>query len=135
MGEAAPQGAASCAARWWCRWCGRQVTVTGADPQFAKAIHMKTGSETGPPDGHVAAPIDYEPPMWKAARELADDYHGAFTLSARFGILRADWSAKAIGPGVTAAHYTAPDEEDMRRQLDAAVAGTRWERSREGAGS
>jgi hypothetical protein len=72
--------------------------------------------------------------MWKAAREIAAEYRGAFAVGARFGLLRADWSPKATGPGVTMAHYTAPDEWDMRRQLDAAVAGTRWERSREGAG-
>ena len=121
-------------AQRWCRRCGKRVTVTGDDPQLGNAAHTATGSETGPPDGHLAAPMDYEPPIWKAAREIAAEYGGAFTLDARFGFLRADWSPLAIGPGVTAAHYTAPDEADMLRQLDQAVAGTQWERQRAGAG-
>jgi hypothetical protein len=116
----------------WCRRCGKRVTLTGSDPQFGKAVHTASERELGD-DGHMVAPIDYEPPLWKAAREIAAGYGGAFTVSARLGILRADWTPEAVGPGVTAAHYTAPTEQELRRKLDAAVAGTRWKRAAEEA--
>jgi hypothetical protein len=57
---------------WWCRHCGERVTVTGDDPRFGKAVHAVTGSETGPPGGHVAAPIDVDPAGWPAARAAGD---------------------------------------------------------------
>lgn len=45
----------------WCRRCGLPVTVTGPDPDLAKAVHTATGSETGPPGGHLAAPTGTDP--------------------------------------------------------------------------
>jgi hypothetical protein len=39
-----------------CRRCRESVTVQG-DPQWGRAVHTATGSETGS-GGHVAAPID-----------------------------------------------------------------------------
>jgi len=107
----------------WCSRCGRQVTG-GARP-----VHAGDGSAFGP-DGHRVEPVAAEPPLWKAAREIEARYGGLFTVSARFGFLRADWTARALGPGMVAVHYEAHDEDEMRRQLDAAVAGTR----RSGAG-
>lgn len=121
-------------AQRWCRRCGKRVTVTGDDPQLGKAVHTATGSETGAPDGHLAAPMDYEPPIWKAAREAAAEYGGAFIVEARFGFLRADWSPKLLPVGAAAAHYEAPTADELRRKLDQAVAGTQWERQRAGAG-
>jgi hypothetical protein len=114
--------------RRWCSWCGQQVRARDGRPP----VHVATGRQTGE-DNHLAAPADREPELWKAAREITADYHGAFRVDARFGILRADWSPEVIGYATTAMHYTASGraaEADMRRQLDEAVAGTRWERER-----
>jgi hypothetical protein len=90
---------------------------------------VATGRQLGE-DNHLAAPVDREPELWRAAREITADYQGAFRLDARFGILRADWAPEVIGYAVTAMHYEARDEAGMRRQLDEAVAGTRWARER-----
>jgi len=122
------------AAGHWCRRCGKRVTVTGDDPDLARAVHAGSGQEQGA-DGHLAAPVGFEPEPWRTAREVAADYGGAFDVDARLGLLCAYWKPGAAGPGVTAGHYTAHDEAEMRRQLDIAVAGTPWERPREGAGT
>jgi hypothetical protein len=117
------------AAGWWCRRCGQPVRLEGGEAVeegYRKAVHAATGLETGGPEGHLAAPVDHEPPLWKAARELAGEYEGAFTLDARFGFLRADW--KRVPPGDLAAHFEADGKEQMRRRLDAAVAAARLER-------
>ncbi len=114
----------------WCRWCGQKVTVSGGDPDFGKAVHTVTGLELGP-DGHLVGPVDTEPPLWAAARRIAADYRGAFTVEARFGFLRADWTEAAVGTQETAPHFEDDTETGMRLKLDRAVAGTRW--AREGA--
>jgi hypothetical protein len=54
-----------------------------------------------------------------AARELEAETGGLFTVSARFGFLRADW--KKSGPGVVAAHYTADGKAEMRLKLRRAL--------------
>lgn len=108
----------------WCRHCGAPVLLVGGiavPDQFRKAVHAATGRERAP-DGHLAAPLDYEPPLWKAARELAAEFEGVFTVRARFGFLRADWAR--LPPGVIAGHFEAPEEKDMRWKLKAAIAGT-----------
>lgn len=102
---------------WWCRHCGQPVVILEKPPR--KAVHAGTGLEKAP-DLHLAAPMDHEPSLWKAARELRAEFGGAFVLSARFGILRADWAD--LGAGLVAAHFEAPDEETMRTRLNAAVA-------------
>jgi hypothetical protein len=102
------------------------------DPDLGRTVHAATGRALGP-DGHVADPVDREPPLWRAAREIAADYGGAFDVDANFGTLHAYWSQAVTGPGMTPFHYGAPDETEMRRVLDAAVTGTRWERAPEGA--
>jgi hypothetical protein len=124
------EGTARGGVRLWCRRCGQRVVLaTGGDPEYSKAVHAVTGNERGNPDGHLAAPVDAEPPLWRAAREIAARYGGAFTVEARFGFLRADWSDLAVPPGVTAAHYEADTDAEMYTKLDAAVRGTRWERA------
>ncbi len=114
----------------WCARCGKRAAPAGGT-----VVHAETRSRTGPPDGHPADPVGEEPPLWKAAREIAADYRGAFEVDARFGVLHARWSLRALGPGITAAYYRADTGQDMRRQLDDAVAGTRWERPADGAAS
>lgn len=113
--------------RFWCMACGDRAVLSGGT-----AVHAATFSRTGP-DGHAADVTDREPPLWQAARRIEADYGGAFTVTARFGILRADWTTEAIGRGVTAAHYEARDEESLRRQLGEALRGVQWGRAREGA--
>ncbi|MGH3250795.1 MAG: hypothetical protein ACRDOI_31955 [Trebonia sp.] len=104
----------------WCAGCGRQVTAaSGPD---LPAVHTATGLVHGEPEGHLAEPVDREPPLWKAARQITADYRGSFTVDARFGFLRAEW-AQPSGPRVTVtAHYEADSEQEMRRLLDGAVA-------------
>ena len=109
------------AAEWWCSRCGQPVELLGGDDlpvPLRKAVHKATGWKTGP-DGHIADPISYEPPLWKAARELEAETGGLFTLSARFGFLRADWANP--GHGVTAPHYTADDKAAMQVKLRRAL--------------
>lgn len=115
------------AAGLWCRRCGQPVELIGAEAVeegYRRAVHAATGREAGP-DTHLAAPVDHEPPLWKAARELAGEYDGVFTLDARFGFLRADWAR--VPPGALAAHFEADGKEQMRLRLDAAVAAARLE--------
>jgi hypothetical protein len=107
----------------WCEACGKRAAEDGS----GRAVHAATGNVTGP-DGHLAEPVDREPPLWKAAREIAGDYRGAFTVTARFGFLQAYWSPGLVAPGAVAGHFEAPYEAEMRRKLDKAVAGTRWAR-------
>lgn len=117
------------AARWWCRRCGKQVTISGSEPEISKAVHAATGLELGA-DGHLVAPIDHEPPLWKAAREIQADYAGTFEVDAKFGFLRADW---VVSGGGTPVHFEARTEQEMRARLAEAVAVSRRERSREGS--
>jgi hypothetical protein len=93
-----------------------------------KAVHAATGEERGGPDGHLASPIDHEPVLWKAARVLAEEFGGVFSISARFGFLRADWAN--IG---TPVHYEADTEEEMRGRLREAVAEAGLEAADEAA--
>jgi hypothetical protein len=112
----------------WCRACGKRVTMRGK-----VAVHALTGHRADLTDGHLAEAVDQEPPLWKAAREIEAEYGGTFTVGAPLGILRADWSTAVVGHFATAVHYTAPNGELLRRQLDEAVRGTRWERTAEEA--
>jgi hypothetical protein len=106
------------AAGWWCRWCGKQVLLLGAEgmaDEFRKAVHADTGLEIGDLDKHTAAPQNHEPPLCRSARLLTAEFGGAFDISARFNFLRADWA----GAGV-AEHYEADTEDEMRVKLRAA---------------
>lgn len=109
----------------WCSACGKRLVKRAGG-----VVHARTGHAAGAPDGHPASPAVTEPPLWRAAREIAADYDGTFTLTARFGFLRADWASPGTG---TPVHYEAPDEAGMRLRLDEALAVSRRERSREGA--
>ena len=109
------------AAGLWCRRCGQPVRLIGeevVEDGFRKAVHAATGQERGP-DTHLAAPVDYEPPLWKDARELTAKYGGVFVIGARFDFLRAEWAR--VPPGTAVAHFEADDREQMRRKLDAAI--------------
>jgi len=112
-------------AHLWCSACGQRLLKRGD-----LAVHARTGRAAGL-DGHPVSPVGTEPPLWKAAREIQADYGRVFTVSARFGFLRADWAGTGTG---TPVHYEAPDEAGMRARLDEALAVSRRERSREGAG-
>lgn len=121
--------------RLWCAHCGRRVVFAAG-----AAVHAATLSQTGP-DGHAAGAVASEPPLWRAARQIAADYRGAFTVEASYGNLRATWTRealRALGERGTSVRYTARNsrdpEADLRRQLDEAVAGTRWERAAEETG-
>jgi hypothetical protein len=111
--------------RLWCEVCGKRAAILGHGP--GSTVHRGTALRDGP-DGHNARPVDAEPPLWEAARRITADYGGAFILTAPFGFLRADQAAPAAGPARTAVHYEAPNEAEMRRQLDEAIARTRWAR-------
>lgn len=104
----------------WCRWCGQQVEERGTPP-LVKAVHKKTGLERGSPDGHLAAPLDFEPALWRWAREVRERYKGVFEVTARLGVLRADWAD--LPPGAVAEHYTARDRDGLVAKLDAALGG------------
>jgi hypothetical protein len=106
---------------WWCRHCGQPVRIDGGDDKpirLRKAVHAATGLERGLPEGHLAAPIDFEPPLWKAAREITAETGGLLDISARFGFLRADWKLR---PGVVAGHFEAGTEQEMRQKLRRAL--------------
>jgi hypothetical protein len=106
---------------WWCSRCGRPALLEGDDGApgaLRKAVHAATGAENGP-DGHAAAPVGCEPPLWRAARELEAETGGLFAVSARFGFLRADWADPP--PGAVAGHYTADDHAAMRARLRRAL--------------
>ena len=105
----------------WCRKCGQQVEVGGGE--LAKAVHKKTGLERGAPDGHVAAPIDFQPTLWRHARETEAKYDGLFSVTAHLGMLRADWADPPRG--VTMPHYTGRTREELEAKLDAAIGGLR----------
>ena len=115
----------------WCSWCGQRVRFLSTVP--GGAAHEVSSYVMGG-DGHRIAPVDHEPPLWRAAREITADYHGAFTIDATFGFLRADWSPGVLPEGATRAHYEAPTADELRLKLDQAVAGTEWERQQESAG-
>ena len=104
--------------RCWCRWCGERVEYDGGegDPAMRKAVHAGTGREKGP-DGHLAAPQDFEPPLWKAARELTAEFGRRFTVTARLGLLRADPDPP------TGRHFTGKTAEELRARLLEALAG------------
>lgn len=123
------------AAAQWCRRCGQPVRLAGGDrveDEFRKAVHADTGQEGGRPDGHLAAPISYEPPLWRAARVLGAEFP-EFHLDAWLGILRADWANLPVA--AVAAHFTVPGtdaeaaeaEQQMRRKLKAALAAVQPE--------
>jgi hypothetical protein len=60
--------------RWWCRRCREPVSVIGAaslPPALRRGVHAATGSETGGPDGHLAAPIGSRPRELAAASAVA----------------------------------------------------------------
>lgn len=118
--------------RLWCPHCGKRAVFAGGT-----AVHAATLNRSGD-DGHAAGATATEPPLWRAARQVAADYGGAFKVEAAYGNLRATWTweaLSALGEQGTSVRYTARDssdpEGDLRRQLDEAVAGTRWERSPE----
>jgi hypothetical protein len=112
-------------AAWWCRRCGKPVRVDGADdgePELRRAVHAATGDERGGPEGHIAAPVDCEPPLWRAARELRAEFRGLFDFSARFAVLRADWAD--LPHTAVAPHYTTSGPnalEEMRGKLRRAL--------------
>jgi hypothetical protein len=100
---------------WWCRRCGKPALLVGeGEPELRRAVHADSGREVGE-DGHGVAPIDSEPPLWRAARELAEEFGAWFTFDARFGFLRADRAD--LPPGVVAAHFTADGKDEMRGKL------------------
>ena len=101
--------------------CGQPVRLIGpeaVEEGFRRAVHAATGREQGP-DTHLAAPIGYEPPLWKDARELAAEYGGVFVIGARFDFLHAEWAR--VPPGAVVPHYEADDKAGMRHRLDAAI--------------
>lgn len=106
----------------WCQWCGQFVIRAGREEEggLAHAVHALTGLEQAP-DGHLAAPIDHEPLLWKDAREVTAEYDGIFTVTARFRILRADWARLPAG-GSPVTHYEARDRKALAALLDAALA-------------
>jgi hypothetical protein len=56
----------------WCMRCRQRVRLEGPPDlieQFRKAVHADTGDEEGP-DGHLAAPVDIEPPLRAAGRQI-----------------------------------------------------------------
>jgi len=100
----------------WCRWCGQESRYEGGgEPSMRKAVHSGTGRERGE-DGHLAAPQDFEPVLWKAVRELRAEFGGRFAFTARLGILRADWEPP------TGEHFTGGTAGELRGKLVAALA-------------
>jgi hypothetical protein len=111
------------AADLWCRRCGRPVKLTGnagTDAEYRKAVHAATGQEMGA-YGHLATPVDCEPPHWKSCRILTVEFEGIFVIEAWFKFLRADWAKLPVG--TVARHFEADGEDELRLKLKAAVAG------------
>jgi hypothetical protein len=104
----------------WCRACGvpvrRRVDLDSPLPHALTMVHAATGKAEGP-DGHVIVLTDENPELRAVADKIEAEYGGIVTISARFGWFRADWAN--LPPGTVAAHITADDEHDLRRQLDA----------------
>jgi hypothetical protein len=72
-------------------------------------------------DGHPVILTDEDPVLRAQADEIEREFGGRFTISARFGWFRADRAD--LPPGMVAAHFTADDAAEMRRQL--AIADSR----------
>lgn len=102
----------------WCRWCGERVEYEGGegDPAMRKAVHAGSGRERGG-DGHLAAPQDFEPALWRDAREMAAEFGGRFAFTAKGGILRADPDPP------TGRHFTGKTADELRARLRAVLAG------------
>jgi hypothetical protein len=118
METAQDDGTSTATGLRWCSRCGQPVEVDGDGP-LAKAVHKATGREQGYPDGHVAAPLDFEPLLWRHAREIKARYGGVFDVTARLGILRADWADPPAGAVVQ--HYTGRTPDELTAKLDAAL--------------
>jgi hypothetical protein len=127
MGEAAPQ-AATASTGAWCRACKEPVKLLGSEvapPELRPAVHAATRQEKGPGHGdegwHIAIPTDENPVLRAEADRIEAELCRAFTLSARFGFLRADWSKDLVPLGVTARHYEAGTADEMRGRLRAVL--------------
>jgi hypothetical protein len=109
---------------WWCKRCGMPALAIGGDgdPDLSRDVHAATGDERGGPERHIVAKVDFEPPLWAAARVLRAQFRGLFDFDARFGVLRADWAD--LPRGVTLPHYTTSGPgalEEMRGKLRRAL--------------
>ena len=100
--------------RGWCSTCGKPAVRLEKD---FPPVHEADGKRFGF-DGHPCLGADDEPPLWAAARRVAGDYP-MVRVTARFGILRADW--RDLPPGCAAPPVTAPGEGTLRRKLDEAL--------------
>jgi hypothetical protein len=83
-------------ARWWCSRCGQPARLEGPDDiprTLRKAVHDFTSQEKGP-DGHLVLPVDEEPPLWAAVRRLRAEVGAEVDITARFGVLRADFPGR-----------------------------------------
>jgi hypothetical protein len=106
------------ATEWWCSRCGRRARLEGpADlPRtLRKAVHDFTNQEKGP-DGHLMVPVDEEPPLWAAVRRLKAEAGDDVDLTARYGVLRADFPGRP-----RSVHITAQTEDEMRGKLRRAM--------------
>jgi len=108
---------AEAAAGPWCAWCGDTLRLSGDAPPVA--VHSLNGQRKHP-DGHVVLVVDREPPLWQAAREIAEMFAGLFDVTARFRVLRADWRNPPLG---LVDHYEADGNDEMVAKLTAALAG------------
>jgi hypothetical protein len=121
METAQGEGTGTATGMRWCSKCGELVEV--GEGMLARAVHKRTGRERGAPDGHIAAPIEFEPLLWRQAREVREMYGATFTVTARLGILRADWADPPAGAVVP--HYTGRTRGELEAKLDAALGGAR----------
>lgn len=111
---------------FWCGKCKDPVRLLGPGiwPRTLKVVHAATGEEKGPghdPQGwHLATPTDEDPVLRAEADAIMVEFGGAFILTTRFGIFRADWAPGCASAG--AGHYEAHSAAEMRERLKAATA-------------
>lgn len=105
----------------WCKVCKQQVQLTGRSlfPEFARAVHLATGMETGA-DGHLVRPTLQDPAL-RAEADLIEAEFPKFKVTVLNRIFRAAW--RQAPPFASTEPVDAPGADELRIRLRAVLAG------------